>query len=78
MFSEEHQNLAKSTHWTSEGKPLHATENMAQCIIDGQPFSWIELPDDIITSSKKRPLSDDEESMHLDDTSLLTSKKILP
>ena len=36
----------------------------------------MELPDDFITSSNKRTQSDDEESMHLDDTSILTSKTI--
>ena len=39
MFSEENQTLSKSTHWTSEGKPLCATENIAQDIIEEQTFS---------------------------------------
>lgn len=74
MFSEEHQTFAKSTHGTSEGKPLYATENMAQDIIDEKPFSWLELPEDFSTSSNKRLHSDDEESINLDDTHLLTSR----
>ena len=74
MFSEEDQTLAKSTHWTKDVKPLHATEKMAQEIIDGQPFSWLELSDDFSTSSNKRLRSDDEEIINLDDMSLLTSR----
>ena len=74
MFSEEDQTLAKSTHWTKDVKPLHATEKMAQEIIDGQPFSWLELSDDFSTSSNKRLRSDDEEIINLDDISLLTSR----
>ena len=74
MFSEEHHTLAKFTHWTSEGKPLYAIEKMAQDIIDEQPFSWMELPDDFSTSSNKWPRLDDEERIYLDDTSLITSK----
>ena len=75
MFLEEHQILSKSTHWTSEGKPLRAKEKMAQVTIDEQPFSWLELPDNF-SSSNKRTYSEDEESMHLDGTSLLASKTI--
>ena len=74
MFSEEDQTLAKSTHWTSEEKPLHTMEKMAQEIIDEQPLSWLELPDDFSTSSNKRIHSDDGEIINLDDTSLLTSR----
>ena len=76
MFSEDRQTLAKSTHWTSKGKPLHATEKMAQDIIDEQKFSLLVFPEDFSISSNKRPRSCDEESMHLDNTSLLTSKTI--
>ena len=47
---------------------------MAQDIIDEQPFSCLELPANFSTSSNKRLLSDDEESINADDSSLLTSK----
>ena len=39
MFSVEHQELAESIHWTSEGKNPRAVEKMAQDTIDEQPFS---------------------------------------
>ena len=74
MFSEEHHALAKSTHCTSEGKPVCATEKMVQDTIDDQPFSWLELPVEFSTSSNKRFRSDEEKSMNLDDASLLTSR----
>ena len=74
IFSEEYHTLKKSTNYTSEGKTLCATEEMAQDIMHEQPFSLLELPDYFSSSSKNQPLLDDEESMHLDDTSLLTSK----
>ena len=41
MFSVEHQELAKTVHYNSERKPLHAAEQMAQDTIDEQSFSWL-------------------------------------
>ena len=74
MFSDEYQTLAESAHQNSEGKPLCDTEKIAQDIIDENLFSWLEFPDYFSLTSNKRLLSDDEEIMSLDDTSLLTSK----
>ena len=47
---------------------------MAQDIMHEQPFSLLELSDDFSTSSNKLLRSDDEESMNLDNMSLITSK----
>ena len=50
------------------------TEKIAQDIIDKNLFSWLEFPDYFSLTFNKRLLSDDEEIMSLDDTSLFTSK----
>ena len=48
---------------------------MDKDVIDGKPFSWIELPDYFIVSSNKCQHYAYRHSEDLDETSLLRSKK---